>query len=329
MGRAEGRVAAGAGEAAREEAGPAVAPALGRRVLLLLAFGAVYLFWGSTYLAIRVGVQTIPPALMVGLRFLAAGLVLLPVARVLGQPLTVSARDLRILFLIGLLLLVGGNGAVVWAEQYVASGLAALLVATVPLWMATLETLLPDGSRLTVAATTGLTVGFLGVSVLLWPKLQGVQGADLWGEAALLFAALSWAVGSIWSRRAGLTVPPLVATGWQMLLVGAVVTAVSLGTGEAAGAQWTGTAVAAMGYLILFGSCLGLSAYIWLLRNAPVASVSTYAYVNPVIAVLLGWLILGEPLTPAILLGTLIIAGSVILVTARPTRGRPPSRSKA
>jgi drug/metabolite transporter (DMT)-like permease len=194
--------------------------------------------------------------------------------------------------------------------------------------MASLETLLPDGSRLTVAAATGLIVGFLGVAVLLWPKLQGVQGADLWGEAALLFAALSWAVGSIWSRRAGLTVPPLVATGWQMLLVGALVTAVSVGTGEAAAARWTGTAVAAMGYLILFGSCLGLSAYIWLLRNAPVASVSTYAYVNPVIAVVLGWLILDEPLTPAILLGTLIIAGSVILVTTRPTRGGLPSRPK-
>jgi drug/metabolite transporter (DMT)-like permease len=209
---------------------------------------------------------------------------------------------------------------VVWAEQYVASGLAALLVATVPLWMALLERLLPGGSRLTAGAATGLGLGFVGVAVLLWPKLQEVQGADLWGEAALLFAALSWAVGSIWSRRAGLAVPPLVATAWQMLLAGAFMTVVSLATGQLAHARWTGTAVAAMAYLIVFGSCLGLSAYIWLLRNAPVASVSTYAYVNPVIAVLLGWLILDEPLTPAILLGTLIIAGSVVLVTRRPTR---------
>lgn len=326
MGAAEGRVATGVERVVQGEAGGAVAPAFGRRALFLLAFGAVYLFWGSTYLAIRVGVQTIPPALMVGLRFLAAGLLLLPVARALGQPLAVSLRELRILFLIGVLLLVGGNGGVVWAEQYVPSGLAALLVATVPLWMAVLETLLPGGSRLTGAAAAGLLTGFLGVAILLWPKLQGVQGEDLWGEAALLFAALSWAVGSIWSRRAGLTVPPLVATGWEMLLAGALMTAVSVTTGEATAARWTGTGVAAMGYLILFGSCLGLTAYIWLLRNAPVASVSTYAYVNPVIAVLLGWLILEEPLTPAILLGTLIIAGGVILVTTRPVRGGRHSR---
>ena len=182
MGATEGRVAAGVERAPREEAGLTVAPALRRRLLLLLAFGAVYLFWGSTYLAIRVGVQTIPPALMVGLRFLVAGLLLLPVARALGQPLTVSARDLRALFLIGLLLLVGGNGGVVWAEQYVASGLAALLVATIPLWMVSLEALLPGGSRLTVAAATGLTVGFLGVAVLLWPKLQGMQGQTSGGR---------------------------------------------------------------------------------------------------------------------------------------------------
>ena len=320
MGTPEGQVTSGVGEIAHGERGANVPPVLRRRVLLLLAFGAVYIFWGSTYLAIRVGVETIPPAVMVGLRFLPAGLLLLPVARALGQPLAVSARDLRVLFLIGLLLLVGGNGAVVWAEQYVASGLAALLVATIPLWMALLEGLLPGGSRLTASAATGLGLGFAGVAVLLWPKLQEVQGADLWGEAALLFAALSWAVGSIWSRRAGLAVPPLVATAWQMLLAGAFMTVVSLATGQLAHARWTGPAVTAMGYLIVFGSCLGLSAYIWLLRNAPIASVSTYAYVNPVIAVLLGWLILDEPLTPAILVGTLIIAGSVVLVTRRPTR---------
>lgn len=301
---------------------------LGRRARLLLAFGAVYLFWGSTYLAIRVGVQTIPPALMVGLRFLTAGCLLLPVVRALGQPIRVTLRELAVLFPIGLLLLVGGNGGVVWAEQYVTSGLAALLVATVPLWMALLETALPGGSRLTVAATSGLLIGFLGVAVLLWPKLQGAHRGDLWGEAALLLAAVSWAIGSIWSRRAGLAVPPLVATGWQMLLGGALMTAVSLATGEAASARWTGTGLAAMAYLILFGSCLGLSAYIWLLRNAPVASVSTYAYVNPVIAVLLGWVLLDEPLTSGILLGTLVIAASVILVTTRPAR-RPSPQAKA
>ena len=317
-------VRAGMKPAPREEVVQSARAGLGRRARLVLAFGAIYVIWGSTYLAIRVGVQTIPPALMVGLRFLTAGCLLLPVARALGQPVRVSFRELGVLLPIGLLLLVGGNGGVVWAEQYVTSGLAALLVSTVPLWMALLETVLPRGSRLTLPAGSGLAIGFLGVAVLLWPKLQGAQGTDLWGEAALLFAALCWAIGSIWSRRAGLSVPPLVANGWQMLLGGAFMTAVSLGTGEAGRAQWTAGGLAAMAYLIVFGSCLGLSAYIWLLRNAPVASVSTYAYVNPVIAVLLGWLLLDEPLTSALLFGTPIIAGSVILVTMRPARRAPP-----
>jgi drug/metabolite transporter (DMT)-like permease len=290
---------------------------------VIAAFAALYVIWGSTYFAIRVTLDSMAPAASAAVRFVVAGPLLLLLARLNGQAILPPRRELVSLGVIGCLLLVGGNGLVVWSEQYVASGLAALTVATTPLWIAIFGALLPHGERLPAAGWAGVLLGLIGLGVLLWPKLSAGAGSELYGEVALLSATLCWTSGSLCSKRIVLTVPPLVATGWQMLIAGVVFSLIAARAGALthfapAPAGWL-----ALGYLVIFGSCIAFTAFGWLLQHVPAAKVMTYAYVNPVIAVLLGCLLRDEPFTTSMALGTPIIVVAVALVTTAKVRTAP------
>ena len=284
---------------------------------LLVAFAAVYIIWGSTYLAIRWSIETMPGFLMAAVRFLVAGAVLYLWGRWRGAPKPTLAnwRDATI---IGGLLLLGGNGGVVWAEQYVASGLAALLVATEPLWVVLLDWARPGGTRPTGGEIAGLVLGFLGVVLLIGPTNVGGAQVHPMGALVLIGATLSWAVGSLYSRGASLPRAPLLTTGMNMLAGGALLLVVATVAG-----QWSAVDVAAISlkswlsllYLIVFGAIVGFTAYLWILKQATLATASTYAYVNPVVAVFLGWALAGEPVTPRIVAAAAVIVGSVVIIT--------------
>jgi len=291
---------------------PIAAP---RASTVALAFAAIYLIWGSTYLAIRVAVQTIEPLTMAGLRFAVAGAGLYAFNRLVGDPRPTLA-EWRAAAIVGGLMLLGGNGAVVWAETRVASGVAALIIATVPLWMVTLDAALRR-ARPRAGEVAGLVLGFAGVWVLIDPGVG--RGVDPFGAGLLLFASASWAVGSLYSRVAGLAASPREATAMQMLAGGALLLVAGGLKGEwptIDPARFSAASLVALGYLTVFGSLVAFSAYVWLLRVSTPARVSTYAYVNPVVAVLLGWLILDEPLTPDTFLASGLIVTAVLL-TAR------------
>ncbi|HEY8485568.1 MAG TPA: drug/metabolite exporter YedA [Longimicrobiales bacterium] len=294
------------------------------RALVIAAFAAVYLIWGSTYLAIRFGLETLPPFLLGAARFLVAGAILYGWARWRGAARP-SRAEWGAAAWIGALLLLVGNGAVVWAEQRVASGVAALLVATVPFWMVVVEAVRPGGVRPNRRVKVGLVVGLFGLALLTGPGqlVGGGGGVDLVGAAVLLVGSLGWSIGSVYSRHARLPSSPLLATGMQMLVSGACFLVISGLAGELAGLRVEAISlrsILGLAYLIVFGSLVGFTAYGWLLRVSTPARVSTYAYVNPVVAVLLGWLLGGEPLTARIVLAMVIILGSVALInTARAT----------
>ena len=289
---------------------------------VITAFTAVYLIWGSTYLAIRLAVETMPPFLMAGIRFLIAGTILYVWTRWRGVPKPTRSHWLAATIVGGLLLL-GGNGGVVWAAQHVSSGLTALLIATVPLWMALLNWLRPGGAKPSNRIIAGLLLGFIGITLLIGPsKLAGGHQVDPLGAAVLIIASLSWAAGSLYSRRAQLPASPLLATGMEMLAGGALLLIAGLLFGE-----WTRFDLSApslrswlaLSYLIIFGALIGFTAYIWLLRVTTPALASTYAYVNPVVAIFLGWAFVGEPLTARTLLAAAIIIGAVVVITLRRT----------
>jgi drug/metabolite transporter (DMT)-like permease len=285
---------------------------------VLLAFGLLYVIWGSTYLAIRVVITGIPPATSAGLRFTIAGTLMLLVMRLSGQHLGAPVRELAGLAVVGFLLLVCANGLVVWSEQYVPSGRAALMVATVSLWIAMLGAVLPGGERLAPSGWLGVLLGLVGLCTLLWPKLTAGLTADLRGEAALLLASLCWASGSLYAKRLTATLSPFVATGWEMLFAGLVLSMIAAAAGEFPRFAPTRASWLALAYLIVFGSCIAFTAYIWLLRHVAAAKVTTYAYVNPVIAVLLGCTLLDEPFTRSTALGApIIIAAVALVITAR------------
>ncbi len=293
-------------------------PAKPPRWRVITAFAAVYLIWGSTYLAIRLAVETMPPFLMAGIRFLIAGAILYVWTRWRGVPKPIRSHWLAATIVGGLLLL-GGNGGVVWAAQHVPSGLTALLIATVPLWMALLNWLRPGGAKPSNGIIAGLLLGFIGITLLIGPsKLASGQQVDSLGAAVLIVASLSWAAGSLYSRRAQLPGSPLLATGMEMLAGGALLLIASLFFGE-----WTRFDLSApslrswiaLSYLIIFGALIGFTAYIWLLRVTTPALASTYAYVNPVVAIFLGWAFAGEPLTGRTLLAAAIIIGAVVVIT--------------
>lgn len=289
---------------------------------VVVAFAAVYVVWGSTYLAIRFAIDTLPPFLMAGVRFLIAGAVLFGFARLRGAPWP-SWAQWRSAALIGGMLLLGGNGGVVWAERTVPSGIAALLVASEPLWIVLLDWLPPRPARPTGRVLLGLGVGFAGVALLIapWSSSNGEAGAaavDPVGAIVIVLAAASWAAGSLYSRRAELPASPLASTGSQMLTGGVLLTLTGLGAGEAARfdpAAVSLGSVAALVYLIVFGSLVAFTAYAWLMRHVAAPKVATYAYVNPVIAVVLGWLLAGEPIGPRTLVAAAVIVGAVALLT--------------
>ena len=281
------------------------------------ALAAVYVIWGSTYLAIAIAIETMPPFWMAGVRFIVAGALLYGLARLTGaeRPVRVHWRSAA---LIGGLLLLGGNGGVVWAEQRVDSGLAALLVSTVPLWMVLLQWLRPGGVRPAGRVLGGVAVGFAGLVMLVRPG-SGHGGIDPLGVVVLMVGCLSWAWGSLHSRRVSLPASPLMATALEMITGGALLMLAGAVTGEAARLDLAAVSMRsalALGYLVVFGALVGFTAYIWLLRVASPVVVSTYAYVNPIVAVFLGWLIRGEPLTGSTLAAAAVIVTGVALITS-------------
>jgi drug/metabolite transporter (DMT)-like permease len=295
-----------------------------------MALTTVYLVWGSTYLAIRVAVRTIPPFLMAGVRFLIAGAVLYAwsIRRGDVENDPIGPRQWAAAALIGGLLLLGGNGGVVWAERRVASGLTALLIALVPIWMALMVSARGQ-EAVRVRALAGLLLG-LGGTVLLVRSSETSGGAvSLAGVVVLVFASISWALGSVLSPTVGLPKRPMVSTAMEMLCGGAMLSLAGLFSGEAThvhASRIAGTSVVAFLYLIVFGSWAGFTAYVWLLQNAPPSLASTYAYVNPVVAVFLGWLILHERVTALTLVSAALIVGAValIIVSQSPQARRSP-----
>ena len=292
-------------------------------VILIAAFACVYIFWGSTYLAIKYAIETLPPFLMAGMRFTIAGAILLAIAKFSKDYETPKLVHWKTSLIVGTLLLLGGNGGVVFAEKYISSSLAALLVATEPFWIVLLSWLWLKKSRPNLKVVGGLLLGFFGVYLLIGGQHAGGANADgsmrLFGTLAVIAAAMCWATGSIYGLRSPVPKSAILTSGMQMLCGGLVLFVVSLFTGEAlkfnfaevSSASWLGLI-----YLIIFGSLVSFTAYSWLLKNAQPAMVATYAYVNPVIAVLLGWLIAGESFTTQMLVGAGVIVGSVALITS-------------
>jgi drug/metabolite transporter (DMT)-like permease len=280
------------------------------------ALGAVYVIWGSTYLAIAIAVQTLPPLLSAGLRFCLAGLVLLAFIAA-RRGLRVAREQLLGAAIVGLLLLVGGNGFVVLAERTVPSGLAALIIASVPLWIVVFRRL--AGDRIHASIFIGVAVGFAGVAFLVVPRGSGGT-ADGGGLLLLLVASVSWALGTFLAPRLRLPGDALLSTGIQQLAGGIVLLMLGAAMGESGHLEpstWSANSLLALGYLVVFGSLVAFTAYSWLLQHAPVSLVSTYAYVNPVVAVFLGALVLAEPVTPSILIGAAIIVAAVAFIVTR------------
>lgn len=295
--------------AVQKQAGPAA---------IWVGLLSVYIAWGSTYLAMRFAIQTIPPFLMAATRFLIAGGILFLWRRLSGDPAP-TPRQWRSAAIVGLFLLIGGNGGVVWAEQRVPSGIAALMVSSTPLWMVLIESVrqrkLPNWK-----VGLGVLAGLAGLAILIGPsELTGLGGdIDLVGGLVLTLAALSWTVGSLYSRTAELPDSPALYNGMEMLCGSAGL--FLLGTlsgewGQLHVAQISFHSLLGLGYLVIFGSLVGFSAYTWLLRSAPTMLVSTYAYVNPIVAVIMGNLLAQEPLTPRVLVAAVVIVGAVALIT--------------
>ena len=291
-------------------------------VLLILAFAAVYILWGSTYLGIKYVIETLPPLISAGARFLLAGATLFIVGRFSKDYEKPTLTEWRSSAIVGTLLFLGGNGGVVLAEHHITSGLAALLVATEPFWVVLLSWLWLKGARPDWRVALGLLMGFAGVYLLMGGGAvqAGSETNRLFGMVLVIAAGLCWATGSIYGVRAPTSKSPILASGMQMLAGGSSLLLAGTLMGE-----WTGFEISvvsrhswfALAYLLVFGSLITFTAYSWLLKNARPTMVATYAYVNPVVAVILGWAIAGESFTGRTLLGAGVIVGSVVLITSQ------------
>ena len=289
------------------------------RARLIAAFAAVYLVWGSTYLAIRFAVETLPPLLMAGARFVLAGAIVLAWTRWRDGSPAPSRGDWRTGAISGALLLLGGNGAVAWAEQRVPSGIAALLVAIVPLWMVLIDWLRPGGRRPVTAVFVGVALGLAGLALLVGPdSLRGGTGSNSLGALVLVLASLSWAAGSLFTKWAPRATTGTIGAGTQMLAGGALLLVAGVAAGEVGRldvAHASSRSLLGFAYLVTFGSLIGFTAYVYLLAHTTAAKAATYAYVNPVVAVLLGWAIGHEQVTTRTLLAAGVILAGVAIIT--------------
>jgi len=309
------------------EATPAEHASARSATLLLIAFAAVYIVWGSTYLAIRIGIESLPPLILAGIRHLTAGLLLYPAVR-WKTAIRPTAANWRAAVVTGFLLLFLGNGGVSLAEQTVPSGVAALLVATVSLWLVFLDWLRPRGHQPVPRVVFGLVMGFAGMALLVGPAhLGGSQRIDPGGAAILVFASFSWACGSLYAKHGGMPSSPMLGVALQSLTGGAILLIAAFFAGEYHAFQFAGVTLRswlAMGYLIVFGSGIGFSAYLYILHKSTAARVGTYAFVNPVVALFLGWLIASEPITLRTALAAAVILTAVVLVITAPHRTSAP-----
>lgn len=289
------------------------------------AFAAIYLIWGSTYLAIKFAIATIPPFLMLSLRFLPAGLVMYALLRLRGVAAP-RRREWLAAAAVGILMLVGGTGAVAWAERTIHSGLAALLVAAVPMWMVLFDWIGPARRRPTGRVLAGLAVGFAGVAMIAGPTRSAFGVAGLAATAAVMFGTVCWALGSVYSRYVPLPRSPFMASAVEMIAAGVALVAVAAATGELAAFEPSGVSRASalsVAYLIVFGSLIAYAAYVWLLHNTTPARVSSYAFVNPLVAMLLGVWLGDESFGLATVIAAALVIGSVALITLeqRPVPG--------
>lgn len=299
------------------------------RAKLVAAFATLYVVWGSTYLGIRVGLEAdLPPTLFAAWRLLPAGVILLGFVRARGRSIAIRVDQYRIVATVGLFLLVGGMYFTFLAEQTIPSGLAALIVALLPLWVALAESLVPGMQRPTARGYLGLVIGFAGLGVLIAPRLSGISGTpeEFIGIGLQILGTWFWTAGSIMSKRKPVDVDPIVATGYEMLTAGAALLIIGTLAGEWPRFTLTPAGLGALAYLSVIGSCVAFTAFVWLLANAPASKVMTYAYVNPVIAVFLGWaagtlgIVPPEPVDGWVIAGMAIIILGVALTTSAPTR---------
>ncbi len=295
------------------------------KIKIFISFAAIYVIWGTTYLAIRFAIETIHPMFMMGCRFLLAGTVLFVWARFRGQAVP-RLKQWKTAAAVGALLFLGGYGALAWSQQVLPSGVAALIVATAPVWMILLSHIRSFAGQIGGRVIFGLTLGLLGMGIIVEPsKLLGGQAFDLTGAAVLLIGTISWSFGSVYSKYADLPKSPLLASGMTMLCGGTALVLAGLLAGESS--ALVPASVLSLGslfYLIVFGSIMGFTAYIWLLKTVSPTQVSTYAFVNPIIAVFVGWLGGGEPLSLRILLATiLMVAGVTAIISFKKKENNP------
>jgi drug/metabolite transporter (DMT)-like permease len=287
---------------------------------IIVAFGLVYVFWGSTYLGIGIAVEQIPPGVVCATRFLIAGVVMLSYCALTGRRIRFSSVQFIHLAAVGILLLMGGNLTLAYAEQIVPTGLAALLIAVTPLWFLVLDSLLLGDHHISRRGKLGLIIGIAGVIVLIWPDLihpNSLGRRELWWSLALQLGSFSWALGSVLSKKwQTAAADPFSAIAWQVTFAGFANLIFALLFERTRNVTWTVRGVGAILYLVVCGSWIGYTAYIWLLQHVPTSKVSTYAYVNPVVALFLGWLVLHERIDRYILFGSAIIVASVVLVTS-------------
>jgi drug/metabolite transporter (DMT)-like permease len=299
---------------------------------VVLAFGLVYVFWGSTYLGIDIAVQSIPPALMCAIRFAIAGVIMLAVCAMTGRRIFYSPRQIALASVVGVLLLMGGNLTLSYAELSVSTGLAALIIAVTPLWFLVLDSILLGHHRISGRGKAGLALGVVGLLVLFYPELTSKTAMgrkELWASLSLLGGSFSWALGSVLSKRWQSGMDPFSATGWQITAAAVANFIFAVLAGDFSHVVWTRRGIGAVAYLIVCGSWIGYTAYIWLLEHVPTSKVSTYAYVNPVVAVFLGWLVLHERVSGYILAGSAVVVLSVILVTSAKVAEQMPALETA